>query len=220
MTFKRAIVTAVGPLRILIDGDTEPIPFTPKSLIDPATLTVGDVVHANQSGHRLVVLGRVGGISLLPSGTMVEFAGTTQPSQWLFCNGQSLLRSAYPALFTAIGVVYGAADSTHFNVPDKRGRVSVGFDSTQSEFDTLGEKGGAKTHTLTGGEVPDTRVRTDNSRTNEGWASTGGDYGLGGSGSYRRLLPGSGSDSLRVDGGGGAHNNLQPYISVNHIIKI
>ena len=61
MTLKRAIVTAVGPLRILIDGDTEPIPFTPKSLIDPATLTVGDVVHANQSGHRLVVLGRVGG---------------------------------------------------------------------------------------------------------------------------------------------------------------
>ena len=63
MTFKRAIVTAVGPLRIMIDGDTEPIPFTPKSLIDPATLAVGDVVNADQSGHRLVVLGRVGGVS-------------------------------------------------------------------------------------------------------------------------------------------------------------
>ena len=61
MAFKRAIVTAVGPLRILIDGDTVPIPFTPKSLIDPATLAVDDVVHADQSGHRLVVLGRVGG---------------------------------------------------------------------------------------------------------------------------------------------------------------
>jgi len=62
MTFKRAIVTAVGPLRIKIDGDTVPIPFTPKSGIDPATLAVGDVVHADQSGHRLLVLVRVGGV--------------------------------------------------------------------------------------------------------------------------------------------------------------
>ena len=61
MAFKRAIVTAVGPLRILIDGDTVAIPFTPKSLIDPATLTVGDVVSAELSGNRLVVLGRSGG---------------------------------------------------------------------------------------------------------------------------------------------------------------
>ena len=72
MAFKRAIVTAVGPLRILIDGDTVPIPFTPKSLIDPATLTVGDVVHANQSGHRLVVLGRAGGLVLSDASTSVK----------------------------------------------------------------------------------------------------------------------------------------------------
>ena len=68
MAFKRAIVTAVGPLRILIDGDTVPIPFTPKSLIDPATLAVGDVVHANLSGNRLVVLGRAGGSPVDDSG--------------------------------------------------------------------------------------------------------------------------------------------------------
>ena len=71
MAFKRAIVTAVGPLRILIDGDTVAVPFTPKSLIDPATLTVGDVVHANQSGHRLVVLGRVGGLGLLSGRNLI-----------------------------------------------------------------------------------------------------------------------------------------------------
>ena len=75
MAFKRAIVTAVGPLRILIDGDTVAIPFTPKSLIDPATLTVGDVVHADQSGHRLVVLGRVGGINV-PMGRVVRSSAT------------------------------------------------------------------------------------------------------------------------------------------------
>ena len=71
MTLKRAIVTSVGPLRIMIDGDTEPIPFTPKSLIDPATLAVGDVVHADQSGHRLVVLGRVGGLGLVSGRNLI-----------------------------------------------------------------------------------------------------------------------------------------------------
>jgi len=76
MTFKRAIVTAVGPLRILIDGDTVPIPFTPKSLIDPATLAVDDVVHADQSGHRLVVLGRVGGLVLPTAGATGATAAT------------------------------------------------------------------------------------------------------------------------------------------------
>jgi len=59
-------VTSVGPLRILIDGDTVAVPFTPESLIDPATLLVDDVVHANQSGHRLVVLGRSGGTQGVP----------------------------------------------------------------------------------------------------------------------------------------------------------
>ena len=76
MTFKRAIVTAVGPLRILIDGDTVPIPFTPKSLIDPATLAVDDVVHADQSGHRLVVLGRAGGLILPTASTTVAGIAT------------------------------------------------------------------------------------------------------------------------------------------------
>jgi len=75
MTFKRAIVTAVGPLRILIDGDTVPIPFTPKSLIDPATLAVDDVVHANQSGHRLLVLGRSGGLGLVSGRNLIINGG-------------------------------------------------------------------------------------------------------------------------------------------------
>lgn len=147
---------------------------------------------------------------LIPSGTMVEFAGTTQPSQWLFCNGQSLVRADYPTLFAAIGVVYGAADSTHFNVPDKRGRVSVGFDSTQTEFDTLGETGGAKTHTLTVAEMPSHQhtQRLGGSITTTNQVAGGPVVGFA-------------NDSLvSATGGGSAHNNLQPYIAVNHIIKI
>ena len=63
MTFKRAIVTAVGPLRIMIDGDTVAIPFTPKSFVDPSTLAVDDIVGVDLSGNRLWVLGRDGGLN-------------------------------------------------------------------------------------------------------------------------------------------------------------
>jgi len=94
MAFKRAIVTAVAPLRILIDGDTVPIPFTPKSLIDPATLAVGDVVHADQSGHRLVVLGRAGGLGLL-SGRNLIINSNFMVNQEDKASGASIADNAY-----------------------------------------------------------------------------------------------------------------------------
>jgi len=94
MAFKRAIVTAVGPLRILIDGDTVAIPFTPKSLIDPATLTVGDVVHADQSGHRLVVLGRSGGLGLV-SGRNLIINGDFRINQREYVSGASTTSNQY-----------------------------------------------------------------------------------------------------------------------------
>ena len=72
MTLKRAIVTAVGPLRILIDGDTVAIPFTPKSFVDPSTLAVDDIVGVDLSGNRLWVLGRVGGLVLSDASTTVK----------------------------------------------------------------------------------------------------------------------------------------------------
>jgi microcystin-dependent protein len=58
-------------------------------------------------------------------------------------------------LFAVIGTTYGAGDeSTTFALPNMKGRVPVGYDSAQTEFDALGEAGGAKTHTLTSAEMP------------------------------------------------------------------
>lgn len=81
------------------------------------------------------------------------------------------------------------------------GRVLVGVDGAQTEFDTLGETGGAKTHTLTTGEVP---------------ALTVGLSGVGGSSNTIAAAKGGAqADSVTTtNGSGGAHNNLQPYITV------
>lgn len=84
------------------------------------------------------------------------------------------------------------------------GRVMVGLDATQTEFDTLGETGGAKTHTLTTAELPaHTHGSTDGGTFQAGLDSDSGTFvvrdGSGGTGST---------------GSGNAHNNLQPYIVV------
>lgn len=62
----------------------------------------------------------------LPSGVMLDYGGAAAPSGFLLCDGTSYLRATYPNLFTAIGTGYGSADGTHFNVPDYRGRSSLG----------------------------------------------------------------------------------------------
>jgi len=64
MSFKWATVTGVNPLRITLDGDTEPLPFAPDSLIDPLTLVVADRLRVELSGNRLVVLGRMRGAAV------------------------------------------------------------------------------------------------------------------------------------------------------------
>lgn len=50
------------------------------------------------------------------------------PTGYLECDGSSLPRATYASLFAVIGTTYGAADSSHFNIPDLRGRFLRGWD--------------------------------------------------------------------------------------------
>lgn len=88
------------------------------------------------------------------------------------------------------------------------GKVLVGLDSTQTEFDTLLETGGAKTHTLTTAETP-SHTHTIGSGQNQ-WVRGGtGDSpaSINQGGAAFRVVSGP----TDATGGGGAHNNLQPY---------
>ncbi len=92
------------------------------------------------------------------------------PAGFLLCDGAAVSRATYAALYTALGDTYGAGNgTTTFNVPNLKGRVPVGLDSGQTEFDALAETGGAKTHTLTSAEMPshthtqDAHTHTQNS---------------------------------------------------------
>lgn len=88
-----------------------------------------------------------------PPGFIVPYGGTATPvppDGWLVCDGTAKSRTTYAALFTVVGVTFGAGDgSTTFNVPDMRGRFPLGK-STSGTGSTLGGTGGTIDHTHTG----------------------------------------------------------------------
>lgn len=63
-----------------------------------------------------------------PIGSVVAWPTASPPSGWRECDGSSLLRASFPNLFIVLGVTYGAADGTHFNIPDYRGEFLRGMD--------------------------------------------------------------------------------------------
>lgn len=93
---------------------------------------------------------------VLPSGSMIDFAGTVAPSGFLTCDGSAVSRVTYAALFTAIGTTWGAGDgSTTFNVPDTRRRTTIGSGGTAiaGPANTVGAVGGEETHVLITAEL-------------------------------------------------------------------
>lgn len=172
----------------------------------------------------------VGGTSVLsPAGAIMQYAGSSAPTGWLIADGSAVSRTTYAALFAVISTTYGSGNgSTTFNLPNLKGKVSVGRDSADTAFDVLGETGGAKTHTLTSAEMP-SHTHTDSGHSH-GFSGGGGWAAGPADGSRFRADANSPLNSwsfnilastanLQNTGGGGAHNNLQPYIVLNYIIK-
>jgi len=84
--------------------------------------------------------------TVMPSGMIMPFAGTSAPTSWLACNGAAISRSTYATLYNAIGTTWGTGDgSTTFNVPDLRGMFlrGTGTNATGSSSGAVGPSVGA-----------------------------------------------------------------------------
>ena len=170
----------------------------------------------------------------------MPYAGATEPTGWLFCYGQAVSRTTYAALFAAISTTYGSGNgSTTFNLPDLRGRVVAGQDDMGGvsadrltnqtgglNGDTLGATGGAETHTLTEAQMPLHGHPFRAAYISQSTASstiTGGFMTNTGSASTEAAYTGTPSNTqgqqIGGAGGGAAHNNVQPTIIMNYIIK-
>lgn len=158
-------------------------------------------------GSDLISVGGGAGGESLKIGTIVPFAGSTIPDGYLTCDGTAVSRTTYSDLFAVIGTTYGDGDgSTTFNLPNLKGRVVVGLDGNDTDFDTIGKTGGSKYlqehyHNFT----------TVKSRA---FPFTGTNVASGYSGDN------DGTGTAQTDTAGtGDSGNLQPYLVVNYIIK-
>jgi microcystin-dependent protein len=175
----------------------------------------------------------------LPVGTIIDFAGDTPPAGWILCTGGAISRADFADLFAVIGTRFGAPTSTTFQVPDCRGRVRAGRDNMggasanrlslfASFASVIGGAFGFDRHQLTAFEMPGHTHGVTDPGHSHGYADQGIDENLSGlengAGTgwrdYGRVSNAAGTGiSIQATGGNQTHNNVQPTIIFNTIIK-
>lgn len=186
------------------------------------------------NGNSIVSSVVVAGNPLMPSGTVLDFAGSVIPIGFLACDGTDVSRTLYPDLFTSIGTSFGTGNgTTTFTLPNFNGKVSVGSGTyadagtgtsltrslAQGQSTPLGES----VHQLTLAEMP--------SHNHGGGDHTHPIYGIANQGtnvgnadnvkSNQQLLNNTGPSGVIIatQGGDLKHNNMQPSLVINKMIK-
>ena len=166
-----------------------------------------------------------------PTGSIQMYGGSAAPDGWLICDGSEVSQTTYATLFGIIGTTYntGGEAGGNFRLPDFKRRTAVGAGGTGTGVlgNALGDTGGAETHTLTTSEMPShnhggtTGSSTVPAQINTGGAAISGAQTIGSQNTFiSSTLLGSGhTHTISSEGGGAAHNNMQPSLVVNYIIK-
>jgi len=225
---KDSLPTGTAAKKILgseVDTELSNIATATNSKVDkPGSETEGDILVYRSSVW-------TNEAAILPVGLVLPYAGTSEPTNWLFCDGRSVSDSTYSVLFAVLGTTYGnSGGAGTFDLPDLRFRVPVGADDMgtaagaasrdtgttySSGTGNEGSEGGANTHTLVEGEIPahahgvtpgtylfaTTTLAVDGNATNVLHAS------------------GSVSNTFASYGGSGAHENMPPFTVMNYIIR-
>jgi len=184
-----------------------------RGLLSPLSGAATDFVGGDNTTHSLVtaLLGY-----LVPTGAVIDYAGATAPTGFLLAQGQAVSRTTYSGLYTALGGAgspWGQGDgSTTFNVPDLRSRVPVGAgQGTGLSNYALAATGGEETHRLVQAEMPSHMHYAMSNPVGYAGGSYGAHTSCASTGNSVVPCTSAGSD--------GAHNNIQPYLVMNKIIK-
>ena len=152
----------------------------------------------------------------LPIGAIIPFGGTEAPTGWLICDGSMLNRETYKELFAAIGTNFGTDGPGNFYIPDLRGKVAVGQDTTDSDFG-MGAVGGSKyiqDHQHLGIKWAGPNGQNINMNAGTGGVQIEPNSWQGGDGTRSPIFSGKVYETPTGNSG-----NLQPYQVTNYIIK-
>jgi microcystin-dependent protein len=153
------------------------------------------------------------------------------PQGWAMCNGQIISISQNTALFSLLGTNYGGNGLSTFGLPNFQGTVPIsqGQGPGLSPY-FVGEQAGTASVTLLQGQMPahshgvqaeDPAIQAaDQSAPASNFTlaqSTGGNaYRPNASTQPVTMNP----NMIPLQGGGGPHNNLQPYLTLNFCIAL
>ncbi len=146
------------------------------------------------------------------------------PRGWAFCDGQILPINQNQSLYSLLGTTYGGDGRTSFALPDLRSRTPI----HRSDGHTLGQKSGAETVTLTAAQIA-AHTHTAKASSTAGNENTPTGRVLAQSApagdlAYRDPQAASTtalrSGTVTNAGGGQAHNNMQPYLTVSFVIAL
>jgi microcystin-dependent protein len=177
-------------------------------------------------------------------GFIKDWAFNWLPAGYLWCDG-SFLGPATPYqdlrnYLIADGFPYGSDGAGNPRLPDSRGRTTAGKDNmggtaagrlttAGSGIDgtTLGAGGGAETHSLDVNQMPTHGHGVNDPGHAHSYLYTPNVGGQTGGGAFQSAVNPQGATtgasgtgiSIQVNGGGAAHNNTQPTLVVNKIIK-
>jgi microcystin-dependent protein len=155
------------------------------------------------------------------------------PANYHLCDGSELLIADYPGLYANLGVIFGGNGTTTFCLPDLRGKFVAGYNSADSDYDAIGDGGGAKTVTLTDDQIPThNHLAAGNTIFNKLACRAADGDANNTPGSLDALTPateyrvGGMTESqwtqatIQSVGGNVAHENRPPYFTLAYIIKV
>ena len=141
------------------------------------------------------------------------------PKGWARCDGQFLPINQNQALFALLGITYGGNGQTNFQLPDLRGRVPVHMGNGHGQ----GERAGEEAHTVTLNEMPAHTHFLSGSATN-GNTESPSNAVLARSDSFVYSNPANltalATGTVTSVGGSQAHQNMQPYLTLNFCIAL
>jgi microcystin-dependent protein len=149
------------------------------------------------------------------------------PRGWAFCNGQLLPLSQNTALFSLLGTIYGGNGQTNFALPNLQGNAPMFYGQGPGlSLRNIGETSGSQTVTLQTSQIPahnhNEVVRPTALASGQQNTPVGNFGGRSNSRPYNATGPNGamGATAVGQTGGGGPHNNMMPYLTLNFCIAL